>query len=199
MKLNQITILLAAFIGLSSCKKENTDNSQKQGYTQYFNGTVNGKAVDIKTEATSRYLQCTACDVESIAGDWTGFTSIDKEAYKVSVVIADDKSGVSKTQRLVFRVFDIKKGVFSLTGTEDIYNPLSSYALVVKQGNTDKYDVFYMADPKKAPFTIEINKYEYNSVSALPTVGGKLNGTLYNTKDAGDAIEIKDATFEVRY
>lgn len=200
MQLNRIATILLTTIALSSCKKEVAQSPQKQDYIQYFKGTINGQAVDIKTSTDlANYPQCTNCDIESIAGDWTGFPGVNKEAYKVSVVLANNNDGEPKMQRLIFRIFGIKKGEFTFTGDEDIYGATSSFAFVLKKSSLNDDGAFYTADPQKAPFKIQINRYEFEDGHGLPFVGGTLNGTLYNTTNRQDSITVKDASFEVRF
>jgi hypothetical protein len=191
-------VFILFVLALSACKQEQTPEPSGD-YVQYFNGAIDGKKVDIKTATTVSYHPCENCNVESVSGDWTGYGSINKDAYVVSVFLAKDKPNDAQMPKLKFRVFDIKPGDFKITGEEDIYNPLASYILIIKKEKAGEDNKLYAPNPQKHPFEIAINKYEFKPDSGLPFVGGKLNGVLYNTKNQQDSIVLKDCNFEVRY
>jgi hypothetical protein len=184
---------------LSACKQEQTPAPQKESYVQFFTGAINNKRVDIKTQTTVTYQACESCNIESISGDWTGFTSINKDAYAVTVFLAKENPADAQMPKLKFRIFDIKPATFKITGEEDIYSPLATYIVLLKKGKTDAESTFYTANQQYKPFEITINKYVFNPDSGLPVVGGRLNGVLYNTTNHQDSIVLKDCTFEVKY
>jgi RNA polymerase subunit RPABC4/transcription elongation factor Spt4 len=199
MHLYRLFLIGLVITSLSACKQEQSPKPQNQKYVQYFNGSINGKDVDIKTQKNSTSPICDNCNVESIAGDWTGYPSVNKEAYTVSVRLSKERSGDEKMPLLEFRIFDIKIKSFNITGEENIFDALSTYVVIVKKEKSKTDNTYYSPDPQKKPFEITINKYEFKPDSGLPFVGGKLNGVLYNTANRQDSIVIKDCNFEVRY
>jgi hypothetical protein len=199
MQLYRLLFISVFIIFLSACKQEQSPKPQNGEYLQYFNGTINGRKIDIKTQTSTTKVQCKDCNIESIAGDWTGYPGVNKDAYAVSVLLSKEAPGDDKMPLLKFRIFDIKPRTFTITGEDDIYDPLASYVVVVKKKKPDTDNTFYAPSPEKKPFEIAINRYEFKPDSGLPFVGGKLNGVLYNTTNQQDSIVIKNCNFEVRY
>ncbi len=176
-----------------SCKKQEVEVPAKQTYIQYFNANIAGQDLNIKNSIDENR--------NIFRGQLTGIGYGDgtqKEMYTVNVVVPKVLLNTSIDTKLQFQLFDIKKEEYQLSNSEHYKKDFASYVyLVTDLGMTNSK--LYTTNESKPPFKITITRYEKVKDSALPFVGGTLNGVLYNVKDLQDSIQIKDGAFDVRF
>lgn len=189
----KVTALI--FIGVSffSCKKDKIETPVVEKYTQYFNANINGKPLSITgSMGENRNI---------FSGSWTGIGYNDgsqKEMYRVDVSIPNPVLNSTSNARLSFQIFNIQPKLYAISSAKSYRESFSTGIYLVSDLNLNSSKVYTTNEVKKA-FQIDITKYERPKDGTLPIVGGKINGTLYNTDNLQDSIVIKDGVFEVRY
>lgn len=193
------SLLLAAGLLSFSCSKDKNiiEKPIQKEYTQHFEAVIAGKSIAVENTISK--------DRDILSGQWTGIGMSDgsaKSLYNVLVRLPKGFLDNDLEPVLRFQVDDIKVGYFNITGENDRYENLEGSHIVLsawgKNGNSDDA-IVYTANPDKKPFSLEITRYEYLSGSAIPIVGGKLSGVLYNEENVQDSITIRNGVFEVRY
>lgn len=184
---------IVAVMLLFSCKKQKTEAPVKEPYIQFINVQIAGKYLEIKGSIDRNR--------DIFSGSWTGIGYGDgtqKEMYTVNVIVPNTFLNTTLASRLQFRIFDIEKKEYRLSGNDPYKQSFaSSISLVTNLGLADSK--VYTTNETKPPFKIEINRYEKPKGSGVPFVGGKLSGVLYNVKNLQDSIVIKDGVFDVRF
>lgn len=176
-----------------SCKKESAETPKKQEHLQYFKATVDNKPVGIELPMGENR--------ELYNGSWTGVgmaNGEEKEMYTVHVALPKELLNSNRGSVLRFQIFDIKKKEYQISNDAPGPNNLSSHVFLWKDAGAEG-ETTYSTSSLKKPFKVEITKYESPYKSNLRTVGGKLSGVLYNTKNLMDSIVIQNGSFEVGY
>ncbi|MBS7566582.1 DUF5025 domain-containing protein [Mucilaginibacter sp. Bleaf8] len=170
-----------------SCSKKEAVEESTPEYVQFFKASVNGKPMAV--ENTMRK------DRENLSGSWTGLgfaSGEQKELYTISVALPSETKP-SETAKLRIHIWEVKEGTFTISNTIPNNLLTESHILLWKSNNT------YTPNNHAKPFTVRITKYERPAGSSIPTVGGQLNGVLYNEQNSQDSVVIKDGSFEVRF
>ena len=192
-KMTAYLFYLTFFVSVLSCKKQDFKVSQKKTYIQYFKANVAGQTLDIKNSIDeNRHI---------FRGQYSeiGYgNGIFKEMYTINVAVPKTILNTSIDTKLQFQIFDSGIGKYEISSSDSYKGSFNTHVYIVTDLGMPSGKT-YTTHETKAPFNILITRYEKAANSALPFVGGKLDGVLYNVKDLQDSIVIKDGSFDVRF